>query len=1624
MAPNWFNLQTESTFSQQTFNYALPNPDGSHQSVWSVTSNISNIDTRILPLGVAVFTFAVLVIQAIAYGIFSRFRSEDEVEIDEAEPTTVVTRQPSLYDRFMVHVQGYGGPIIYACFVGRLVCVLALVYLSDTTIRQCMLQPLVLDEHWAIRCPEYFLGLTFIYSTFLSFFVLVSQPWHITLTRANTIVLLSAFCVYTYRDIWPLATYTEHPADAAEGKILYIKIALLGLAGLVIPMCMPRVYFPVDPLKPMPIPPAEITASWLSRVTYTYIDPLIMLASGVSHLAHDQLPPLSDEDRAVNQKKWSFKHMDPFGLKRRRHLFWGALVHFRVELLIMTISAILVCLLEFVAPIGINQVLRYLEKGNTSGNLRPWFWIAWLFWGPIFASLATHWYLYYYTFIRVRMEAIITQLVFEHSLRIRMKAEAASDGEKKADSNANSEATTPTASQTSSKAASVVSAEGSEEGEDTHLTRSEAGTSVTDSTVVGASRSASDATQATIKGKTKSKATPSAPPIQKKKKHSGENLLGKINNYVTTDLQNLLEGVDFLKFFIGVPFQIVIATIFLYQLLGWSALVGLTITVVFSPVAGILGNKVNKLQVDKMKKTDERVQSITEAVGVLRMIKLFGWEGKMTKRIEQKREEELSWLWKVKVLRIMTSATSLTIPTVTMLVTYMSYAVLMKEELTASTIFSSMAVFSILREQLFRISWQTMLIIDAKVSLDRVNDFIHDAELLDTFENLKEHPEKPQLTETSSDNEDLNIGFKNATFSWSLDEEDGSLTPSSRHYRLHIEEEVLFKRGKINLIIGPTGCGKTSMLMALLGEMHFMPANPDSWFNLPRKDGVAYASQESWVQNATIRDNILFGSPYNEERYKKVIDQCALQRDLELFEAGDATEVGERGLTLSGGQKARVTLARAVYSFAKIILLDDILAALDVHTSSWIVDQCLKGDILEGRTVLLVTHNVALAGPVADFVVSLGLDGSVVSQGTDVAVPLKADPALAAEAAADKEETAAGKADSEEDSNKATTGKLIMAEEIVHGHVSWKSMKLLIDGLGGNSPTFFFIAWVLSFFVMSFSKNLEPWFLGVWASQFETHPASEVDNVLYISVFSGIAIFNILGFLCLTFYYNWRAIAASRYIHNKLVSSVFGSTLRWLDETPAARITARCTNDIRTVDGQLPQDFWWVIEMITVMVAKLGVIVLFTPVFIFPGVIVAAVGWFIGQLYLKTQLCVKRELSNARSPLLAHFSAAIHGIVSIRAYGAQESFQQESMKRIDFYSQAARTSWNINRWVGFRIDVLGAAFTSGLAAYLVYGSNVGASNSGLSLNMAVSFAMAIFWLIRIYNDLEVESNSLERIQGYVDIEHEPQPSDEGKAPAAWPTSGDLRVENLSARYSQNGPKVLHEINFHVKSGERIGVVGRTGSGKSSLTLALLRCIITEGTVYLDGLPTNKVNLDSLRSNITIIPQMPELISGTLRQNLDPFDQNDDAVLNDALRAAGLFSLQDEAGEARITLDTKIAGGGGNLSVGQRQIIALARAMVRGSKLLILDEATSAIDYKTDAVIQSTLRSQLGKDTTVITIAHRLQTIMDADKILVLDGGKIVEFDSPKFLLGKEKGLLKALVDGSGDKNTLYTLAGC
>ncbi|KAI5124482.1 hypothetical protein M0805_008364 [Coniferiporia weirii] len=1525
--------------------------------------------------------------------------TQDEGEYDQQDDLPMeieVSPRAGIVADIVAHTDAMGGPRIFLFKTLRLAGCLVLVGLTIVTLmtdeheREDDVPDVLSQKRKGIRnetsAPGTFVDLEWVqvslclvYSYFV-FLALVSitirNRWAGLANTHLVLLLLVAWGVFAYRDFWPLATYTQHPADLSEGWIMWAKLIVLTLNAIAIPMLMPRPYIPLDPNDPKLPPNPEQTASLLSFNLYAFLDPIIFEACRVPHLSADQFPPLADYDHTKNLVKRSFNHLDPFSGAGKGHLFFGLMRVFRREYTGITFMIILKAATMYASPIGINRLLNYLETGGEGAVVRPWVWISWLFFGPFLGTVAMQYYIFLTTGTLVRCEGIITQLVFEHALRIRMKAETSSD---KPGSVASSTSQTPdTASIAESDAhteSTAVNGEGnvcaSGSGDESPLSSS-ASTKSNASKGKGKDGHSTSGRSASLKPETNAPTSTS----------DTGNLVGKLNNLITTDLQNIVEGRDFMMLTCQSPILVGAGIWFLYIILGWSAFVGMAIMLALFPLPGYIAKLTQRVQVEKMKKTDARVQDVTEMINVSRMIKLFGWEEKMRAKCGEKREEELKWNRLRQLLDLANGSINFIIPLMTMVATFATYTLIMKKQLTASRVFSSMAVFDMLRDQLHLIFFMVPATIQAKVSLDRVTKFLRETELLDEFQVDKE---KAEYTEgiASAPKDPSAIGFCDASFVWSNDV-NGSLTPSRRKFRLTVDDEVVFKRGSINLIIGPTGSGKTSLLMALLGEMHFLPAGPTSWYNLPRGDGVAYAAQESWVQNETIRANILFGSPYDEERYKKVIFQCGLGRDLTLFEAGDQTEVGEKGLTLSGGQKARVTLARAVYSSADILLLDDVLAALDVHTSRWIVDNCFQGDLIRGRTVLLVTHNVAMASPIASFVLSLGKDGRIASHGT-IAETLAKDVEMQIETRESEEvnkkaeEAVVAEFEEGEETIKKRDGKLVLAEEIAEGHVGWPSVKLYLLNLGGPIFWFFFLAAML---LCDLANVIQTWFLGYWASQYDHHHPSEVSVPYYLTVFTIIltagVIMYVLGYLL----YVRGSIRASRTVHERLIKAITGTTLRWLDSTPSGRIIARCTQDIRAVDGPVSQTLGWVVELTLTLIMRLVAIVYLTPLFLIPGIVVGALGSWCGQIYIKAQLSVKREMSNAKSPVLNHFGAAIAGLVSIRAFGAQNAFRRESMYRIDRYTRSARTFYNLNRWVCIRMDTLGGIFAAGLAAYLVYGERLDMpSNTGFSLNMAVGFSSMILWWVRILNDFEVNGNSLERIQGYIDIEQEQGAKEGGVPPAYWPSSGDIRVEKLSARYAHDGPKVLRDVSFRIKSGERVGVVGRTGSGKSTLTLSLLKCILTEGSVYYDDIATDSINLDILRRNITIIPQTPELLSGTLRHNLDPFDEHDDSTLNDALRSAGLFSLQQEDEEGRITLDSAIAAGGSNLSVGQRQILALARAIVRGSKLLILDEATSAIDYATDTVIQRSLRNELGGDVTLITVAHRLQTIMDSDKIV-------------------------------------------
>ncbi|KAH8104855.1 hypothetical protein BXZ70DRAFT_1049038 [Cristinia sonorae] len=961
-------------------------------------------------------------------------------------------------------------PVIYAFRIFRLLACLSLlgmeiwglVYYKDVAT-------------WTEKTLESGLCIVWAYASFLALLSIITSSAHARIAiRHLCCTLLVAWLTFAYRDLYPLITYDLEPLDGEDGYVLWVYIGIQTAAAILVPLFVPRTYSPLDPEHPSPELNPEQTASIISWITYTYLDPLIYKANQVDHLPVEQLPAVPEYDEAKYMVTRGLATLQPY-IAKKRHLAFGFMDVFRYEYIGMIFTTLLMVSTSFATPIGVNMLLRDLETGGEDAPVRPWFWILAIFIGPSVGAIARQAHIFLFNFVTVRSGAIINQLVFDHALHIRLKAETSRE--------AISEL--PTATPTPDTASVLQQSGSSDEGVEGDSPQS----GKLDSSQTTTPDSVSD---------TSTKVAGEISPTEK-------NLLGKINNLVTTDATNISNGADLALVVLYVPVQLSLCVVFLYSILGWSSLVGIGATVLFFPVPGYFSKMMSGTQKTKMQKTDARVQTVTETMNTIRMIKLFGWEPKMIQRIAKMREEELVYIRWEKWLQIFIGISMrvilnirFAIPFVTIISTYATYTLVMKKELTASVLFSSMVVFEMFRGQMWTIAQKLPLVLRAKVSLDRINAFLHETELLDRF--------APGYHEAHDENvvpPDV-VGFKNASFTWDAGP-DGTVTPdsSSRTFTLRIDNEVVFQRGNINLIVGPTGSGKTSMLMALLGEMHFIPQGPDSYYNLPRDGGIAYASQESWVQNETIRDNILFGSEYDSTRYNKVIEQCGLSRDIELFEAGDLTEVGEKGLTLSGGQKARITLARAVYSKAEILLLDDIFAALDVHTSKWIVDECFKGDLIRGRTVILVTELAKAEEPV------------------DNKVPV-------------------------DEAKRTEDGKLMVAEEIAVGRIGWSEVKLFFGALGGKHWILWWAVFISNAIGTPIIETFEVWYLGYWAHQYEGRPASEVSASYYLIVFSIIVVASIVTNTAGYLYFFVGTVRASRTIHDKLVSSILGSTMRCL----------------------------------------------------------------------------------------------------------------------------------------------------------------------------------------------------------------------------------------------------------------------------------------------------------------------------------------------------------------------------------------------------------------------------------------------------------------------------------------------
>ncbi|KAJ2714070.1 hypothetical protein H4R19_001923, partial [Coemansia spiralis] len=834
---------------------------------------------------------------------------------------------------------------------------------------------------------------------------------------------------------------------------------------------------------------------------------------------------------------------------------------------------------------------------------------------------------------------------------------------------------------------------------------------------------------------------------------------------------------------------------------------------------------------------------------------------------------------------------------------------------------------------------------------------------------------------------------------------------------------------------------------------------------------IAYVPQQPWIMNATLRDNILFGNRFDQAFYDRVIDACALRPDLDMLPAGDMTEIGEKGINLSGGQKARVSLARAVYARADVYLLDDPLAAVDAHVAKHIFTNVLgPHGLLKSRARILVTNAVQYLSS-TDHIVML-VDGQIAEEGSFaqcmsrqggvyelvhnfVGETQAPDSSSASTSDTEASETTVpgrrmrklvrptlGQADAEDVSNAmvrrsryasrvalanqaAEAGRTTAVEVSKEGKVRWEVYRTFVQACGlGNAAVF-----AVSLLVASVANVGANMWLKHWASS-----NGEIDGAgMYTqrpehSVFYYLFIYGALGLLAalmlaLQSLVLWTrcSIAASTEVHQNMLVGIMRAPVAFFDTTPMGRILNRFSSDVSNCDMGLPASISELMTTISVVITSVLVVAAATPMVVLVLLPLVFAYNHAQRCYLACSRELKRLLSTTRSPIVAHLQETLGGVATVRAYGHQARFIQENERRLEANIRVDRAHCMLRRWLTLRLETMGNSVllcTTMLAVVSLHYTGYGdAGMVGLAVTYSFQLSSLLSSTVRNYTDVENAMTHVERCIEYSNLPQEAADVIEDHRPdEQWPAQGALEFKDYSVRYREGLDLVLKGLSFSVLPGQKVGIVGRTGAGKSSLALALFRIIESAGgQILLDGQDIAKYGLADVRSRLSIIPQDPVLFAGTVRENLDPFGQYSD---HDIWRALEHAHLADVIRGKDERLEFEVAQGGENFSVGQRQLVCLARALLKRAKVLVLDEATAAIDNTTDAIIQQTIRSEF-KHCTVLTIAHRLDTIMDSDMVLVVDAGRMGEYDTPQNLLQNKDGLFAKLVEEArtSDKDT-------
>ncbi|KAG2110951.1 ABC transporter [Suillus discolor] len=1100
---------------------------------------------------------------------------------------------------------------------------------------------------------------------------------------------------------------------------------------------------------------------------------------------------------------------------------------------------------------------------------------------------------------------------------------------------------------------------------------------------------------------------------------------GELVNHISTDVSRIDFCMGYFHMSWTALIQLTICLVLLLINLGPSALAGFALLLVATPIQTYAVKRLFSLRMKSMAWTDKRSKTLQEVLSGMRVIKFFSWEVPFLKRISDYRKNEMAYIRTLLIIKSAMNAVAISLPSLASVIAFVTYS-LTGHSLTAANIFTSLTLFNLARLPLMFLPLSLSSIADAATACDR---------LLAVFE-------AETLDEILAINCDLNaaVRVEGASFTWDGRPEDPKKKAKSSKMGMNAGKRKLpstpppaladdgniFKvtdidleipRGQLVAIVGAVGAGKTSLLQGLVGEMRRTSGNVEFG------GSVGYCAQIAWIQNATIRENICFGRPFEEERYWKAVRDACLEPDLDMLPNHDLTEVGEKGISLSGGQKQRINICRAIYCNTDIQIFDDPLSALDAHVGKAVFQNVLKKNA--DKTRILVTHALHFL-PEVDFIYTL-VDGRIAERGTyaelmanDGAFSKFVSEFGSKEDSTKKEEKAADGAKIEDIKiQKGTAGKAMMQEE--ERNTGSIKRQVYREYLAAAHGPVLLPLFLLSVILMQGSSVMSSYWLIYWEED-KWHQSAGFYTGIYaaLGVSQALTMFMMGGVLALLTYY------ASQQLHGRSIQRVMYAPMSFFETTPLGRIMNRFTKDIDTVDNLVGDSFRMLASTASQIIGAIILISIIIPYFLIVAFFILICYYYAALFYRASARELKRLDALLRSSLYSHFSESLSGLTTIRAYGEFDRFRLENIQLMDVENRAYWLTVVNQRWLGIRLDFLGALLTLAVALLTVgIRFSISPGQTGVTLSYIVMMQQSFAFMVRQVAEVENNMNSVERVVHYAkEVEQEAAHEvEDSPAPADWPSRGEIVMKDVVMKYRPELPPVLKGLSMSLSPGEKIGVVGRTGAGKSSIMTAIYRMVeLASGSISIDGVDISTVGLAQLRRKLSIIPQDAFLFSGTLRTNLDPFGLHDDAKLYDAMKRAYLVESNSDLpfttsppaeGQSapRFSLDSPIDDEGSNLSIGQRSLVSLARALVNDTKILILDEATASVDYETDSKIQHTIANEF-KERAILCIAHRLRTIIGYDRICVMDAGTIAEFDTPVNLFAIPNGIFRGMCERS------------